>query len=160
MRKLKVNDVYSFTYRPEVAKDKFEPYHCFDGQLIVKQYDSGKFYLEDTYWTSNNRTFTRTEALKQGFLKFKCNLDDVDEIIQCDVIYYEDKDIVNLSHQHGCYKRFVLKKGAKRSKKKMLFAAKKMISDHENKINYSSREIEQLKEKIKKIKSNNLDIYL
>ena len=37
----KVKDVFSFRYNEEETKKRFEPYHCFDGQFIVKQSENG-----------------------------------------------------------------------------------------------------------------------
>src|SRR5690242_6119857 len=89
----KVNDVFSFRYNEEEAKKKFEPYHCFDGQLVVKEI-SGKLALVDTYWGSgDNRRFTIEEAKKQGRLTFKCNLDEVEKADYNDVNYYNEEDI-------------------------------------------------------------------
>ena len=46
---LRINDVYSFQYNDAEVKKRFEPYHCFDEQLIVKK-RNGKLILKDTYW--------------------------------------------------------------------------------------------------------------
>ena len=39
---IKLNDVYKFRYHEEVRNKKvFDPYWCFDGQLIVKENKNG-----------------------------------------------------------------------------------------------------------------------
>ena len=47
---------------------------------------NGEFYLRDTYWNDDNsgKKFTLDEALRQGELKFKCNLDDIIGISESD----------------------------------------------------------------------------
>ena len=67
----KENDVFNFRYKPEEAKKRFEPYHCFDGTLVVKKYSDGKILLVDTYWSGgDSRTFTPEKAMSQGELTF------------------------------------------------------------------------------------------
>lgn len=63
------NDVFNFRYKPEEAKKRFEPYHCFDGTLVVKKYSDDKIYLVDTYWSSGI-----VELLPQMKLLKKVNL--------------------------------------------------------------------------------------
>jgi hypothetical protein len=156
----KVNDVFSFRYNEEEAKKRFEPYHCFDGQLVVKEIN-GKLVLVDTYWGSgDNRRFTIEEAKKQGHLIFKCNLDEVEKADHNDGNYYNDEDIINLSTQHGCYKRIVKRKGATRSKDKMLQTAKDKIEELERKIKSAQRDIEWLNDSIEKINLGDLSVYL
>jgi hypothetical protein len=95
---IKLNDVYKFRYHEEVRNKKaFDPYWCFDGQLIVKENKNG-LYLEDTYWSSDSRKFTLEEALQDGILTFVCNLDDVIECREYNLQYYEDEDTFNLSY--------------------------------------------------------------
>jgi len=149
IKKLKENDVYSFTYKSEVIEDMFMPYHCFDRQLVVKKGFAGVLGLYDTYWSSYSvsKVFTVEEALEKGKLKFKCNLDNVEEINKYELVYYDDKDIFDLSYQHKGYKRFVLKKGAKRSKEKMMAVIKSRIEEAVSQIKYLERDIESLKEK-------------
>jgi hypothetical protein len=117
---MKENDVYRFQYNAEEAQKIFEPHHCFDGKLVVK---GGM--LIDTYWGLDprgdmGRRFTEEEAKRKGTLTFVCNLDDVVKIPEYLYEQYEEEDAFNLSHQHGCYKHFVIKRGAKKSVKKQL----------------------------------------
>lgn len=119
---VKVGDVFAFNYKPAIENQLFMPYHCFDGQLVVKQRENGALYLEDTYWSnsSNNKRFTIEDALDKGILKFKCNLDDVRDITEKEGGYYNDSDLFDLSRQHGCYKHLVVRKSARRSKTKIV----------------------------------------
>jgi len=158
---MKERDYYSFRYNTEYTQNAFEPYHCFDGRLIAKKDSSGRIILVDTYWiSSSNRTFTWKEAKTQGSLEFICNLNNVDDTHEGNLIYYSDRDIFDLSYQHGCYKKYAIRKGADRSKTKILSVLKNKITDAEWKIASSKREIETALKNIGEIKRDNLDIYI
>jgi hypothetical protein len=158
---LKVNDVYSFRYNEEEIKKRFEPYHCFDGQLVVKKRHDESLYLVDTYWGSgDNRVFSLEKALKEGTLTYKCNLDDVETIREHEFGYYADDDLFNLSHQHGCYKHYAKKKGVERSKEKMLETINKKISETEYEMDYAARNIISLNERKQKIIDGDLTTYI
>jgi superfamily II helicase len=132
---IKLNDVYSFQFNEEYIKTHFEPYHCFDGQLIVKNYN-GELRLKDTYY-STSKYFTLEELQSVGTLTFKCNLNDVETCRESDKMYYAKEDIINLSYQRGCYKWFVKKKGAKRVKEVMLKEIGERMETINRKIKYS-----------------------
>lgn len=90
---------------------------CFDGQLEVQA--DGR--LRDTYWSANDgRSFTHAEALAQGTLTFVCNLNDVDLCPAGNLRHYAPEDGFDISYQHGCYKRFAVRKGAVRNRDRML----------------------------------------
>lgn len=156
----KLNDVYRFRYNAEEHEKAWSDLNwCFDGQLIVKENSKG-LYLEDTYWTSDNRCFTLEEALNKGTLEFVCNLDDVEECSENPYNYYEDEDIFDLSYQNGCYRRIRVKKGAKRSKDKMREVLECKIAESKSKIESAQYEIEINKKKLQELENGNLDIYV
>lgn len=159
---LKLNDYYIFKYNEFEVKRIFDPYHCFDGRLIVKENHKKELILVDTYWlSSDNRTFTLERALNEGTLKFVCNLDEVEEIKQYDLIYYADEDLFNLSYQDGCYKRYAKRKGAVRSREKMLRIIKERISEAEYKLRSAQNSIEQLNKIFEEVKQGDLNkIYI
>lgn len=157
---MKVGDVYDFRYNAEETKKRFEPYHCFDGQLVVKERSDGTLYLEDTYWTSQNVCFTPDDAEKLGTLEFRCNLNDIDYIDEYDLKYYDDSDIFNLSYQHGCYKRYAKRKGAERSKKKMERVLSRRIEENAHKIVWLENDIKSDTEKLKQLQSGDTSIYI
>lgn len=157
---MKEDDYYLFRYNAEYIKNTFEPYHCFDGKLIAKK-ENGRIILVDTYWGStSNRTFTWKEAKTQGSLEFICNLNNVDDLYKGNLIYYSDRDVFDLSSQHGCYEKYAIKRGAQRSKIKMLSVLKQKISDAKSTIGSSEREIQSALENISEIRRGNLDIYI
>lgn len=117
---MKNNDVYRFQYNDEQRKKIFMSDHCFDGQLVFRD---GMLY--DTYWGLDlrgldGRCFTPEEAVQHGELTFVCNLDEVAKVSEHAYPQYADEDSFNLSHQHGCYKYFAVRKGAKKSVAKQL----------------------------------------
>ena len=157
---IKLNDVYKFRYHEEVRNKKvFDPYWCFDGQLIVKENKNG-LYLEDTYWSGDSRKFTLEEALQDGILTFVCNLDDVIECREYNLQYYEDEDTFNLSYQSGCYKKYCVRKNAKRSPEKMKSVLNEKIEESERKIKWLTSDVESYKKKLQEVEKGNLDIYI
>lgn len=162
------NDVYLFRYNEAELKARFSPYHCFDGQLIVKVNSKGEKYFVDTYWASKNDGFagfqegvkskTIDEALSQGELTFVCNLNDVEEIKEWEREYYDDEDIFDLSYQHHCYSYFVKKKGAVRSQAKMLQSIKTKIEEAEYKKQLAERDIVKFNEILKKIEAGDTSV--
>jgi len=158
---MKENDVFRFRYKAEAEK-KFtlDPYHCFDGQLVVKKNRDGNFILRDTYWSSSDgRCFTPEEAEKEGTLTFVCNLDDVRNIEEWETDYYADEDVYNLSQQHGCYKYYTVKKCAQKSQGKMLQVVRSKIKDEEYSISSSINRIEFLSRQAQKIESGDINVY-
>ena len=165
----RVNDVFSFSYNEEETRKRFEPYHCFDGQFIVKQRENGELYLMDTYWASKYDGFkhwsdykckTIGDAQKQGELTFRCNLDEVEEIRERDLQYYDDEDLFNLSYQHGCYEYYVKRKGAELSIDKMLQSIKHKIEDAEYRKKSAEWDIERYTETLSKIEGGDTSVYL
>lgn len=141
-------DVFRFSYSPESWEQARrglghgDLHWCFDGQLI---YRDG--LLCDTYWGltwggDNGRHFTLAEAQARGTLTFMCNLQDVEKIPDYDFGLYVDGDAFNLSHQHGCYKYFVKRKGAKKSVELMLAALDAKVTAAKDAIERAARHLE------------------
>lgn len=158
---IKLGDVYRFSYNAKYEIEIFMPYHCFDGILFVKQKSDGSLYLEDTYWGSgsDNRIFTLEKALEQGTLTFICNINDIELCYEHDYKYYDSSDLFNLSHQHGCCKRFFKRKGAVRSSKIMEENLKKQIEERKHDIKSAEYDIERYMEYLDKLKSGDNSFY-
>lgn len=109
-------DVYRFSYS-EAARERWrtDPYWCFDGQVVVR---NGQ--LCDTYWSFGACGDARVVRPEDGTLTFVCNLNDVREVKEYECKHYAESDCFNLSSQHGCYKRFAVRKDAPRSPERML----------------------------------------
>lgn len=157
----RVNDVFNFRYKPDEAKKRFEPYHCFDGTLVVKKYSDDKLYLVDTYWSSgDSRTFTPDEAIEKGELTFLCNLDEMVDIKDYETLYYDDADIVKMHIHAGYRSRFLIKKGTQRSQAKMLQSIKQKIEDEHSKIRSAENSLKWHNETLKKIEAGDTSVYL
>lgn len=126
-------DVFGFAYhQSEYDKARGDLNWCFDGQLV---YRNGR--LCDSYWGLtrggvDGRHFSWAEAQTVGILRFVCNLNDVEKIPEPDYELYADGDAFNLSHQHGCYKHFVKRKGAKKDRERMIDAVHRKVQDARN----------------------------
>lgn len=157
----KENDVFEFRYKPEEEKKRFNPYHCFDGMLVVKKNDKEEIYLVDTFWRGRkNRAFTPEEAIEQGELTFLCNLEEMVDIGEHETIYYDDADIVKMCIHGGYCNRFLIKKGTQRSQSKMLQSIRRKIEDEHSKIRSAENSLEWLNETLKKIEAGDLSVYL
>lgn len=155
---IKVNNVYNFKYNEKWSKKVFDPYHCFDGQLIVRQGEEG-LYLEDTYWSAGeNRCFTLEEAIEKGDLTYVCNLDEVEKCKRTEFDYYDDKDCFNLSTQHNCYGKYYIRKNAKKSQNKIIEVLIEKIKNEENIIRSAEWNIEYYEKQLKKVRSGDLNI--
>ena len=155
MIEVKEHDVFLFRYSDEYREshNKVDLNWCFDGKLIAHDYD-GKIMLVDTYWgvASESRRFTVEEALEKGELHFLCNLDDVETIKEYEICYYGRENVINLSSQHGCRERYVVKKNAKRSKDSMVNHIKEKIQEYQSKIDWATWQIKLLNEKLDDIR--------
>jgi hypothetical protein len=161
MIEIKENDVYRFRFNEAELKKRFEPWHCFDGKLVVFKNREGELRLRDTYWsTGSSRAFTLDEVLKIGSIELICNADEVDPTDEFAYKYYEDDDIYDLSYQHRCCKRYALRRGAEKSKQKMLKTLYGKLSDTQHEIEFAERQLETINENIQKVEGGDLDVYI
>jgi len=164
--RIKVNDVFYFSYHPLKEQGYDGRRHCFEGLLVARKNSEGKIQLEDTYWGvggSNSRVLKPEQAKVEGELKYYCNLDKIEEINLYDAKYYADKDLFMLHSQNACVdscKYLYKTKGTKRSKEKMLSVVSDNIAIIKRKISGLANDLERETEKRVTIKSNNLDIYI
>lgn len=154
------NDVYNFRYKPDEFKKRFEPYHCFDGILVVQKHND-KIYLVDTYWsTGDNKIFTPEKAISEGELTFLCNLDEMMDIKSSETVYYDDADIVELNIHAGHRNRFLIKKDTVRSQSKMLQVIKHKIENEHCKIRGAESSLKSYNDILSKIESGDTNVYL
>lgn len=166
-KEVRKNDVFKVWYKT----NKEERYpgslrHCFEGTLVAVQDEKEGLIFVDTYWGIGDRQgkeFTFSEMMQKFEVKHYCNLDDLEKSNEHAVKYYDDKDIYTISEQHACSPsciHYFLRKGAVRSKEKMLNVINEKIQKEKRSIEYSVREIELLSEKKEKINSGDLNVYL
>lgn len=162
---IREGDVFRFIYNEHELAKRFMPYHCFDGQLVAVLVD-GDMLLTDTYWShqlrgGDGRTFTPDDAQKQGAISFVCNLNDVEFTSKSAFDYYDDVDVFDLSYQHHCYGMYALRKGAKRSKDKMIDTVTANIESARRDLQDAVNRLESLAVKLHEIESGNIDgIYI
>lgn len=152
-------DVYNFTYSDaERARTRMDLNWCFDGQVVVR---NGR--LCDTYWGFNSGE-SRIVTPEQGTLTFVCNLNDVIEIQHYQTRRYDDADVFNLSHQHGCHKLFVRRKDAQPSATKMLAQIddrmREVRHEAERAVRSALCDIELLTAQRAKVEAGNLEVHL
>ena len=154
-RVVQEGDVYRFSYNAE--SQPFDPHHCFDGQLIAR-WNGGRMSLEDTYWGfaggSSNRWFYVENAKEKGALTFVCNLSEVVDIEHYNLHYWAREDVFNLSHQHGCYKKFVRRKDALRSKEAMLSHLYGQLQEARQEVNSALSKVERAAKKIQEVETS------
>jgi len=133
---------------------------CFDGRLLAKVDRGGDIRLRDTYWTdpTHGLSFTPAEATLAGTLIFIANLDELDVIKEHELVYYADADVVNLSSQHGCYKKFAIRKGTKRNREAMLESVTEKIRKAAREIDSAVRYIELYAGKRALIEAGDLEV--
>lgn len=157
---IKANDVFHFQWNKKYYEEHRDPNWCFDGQLVARETPNKSLLLVDTYWCSgsDNISFTPEEAEAKGTLTFVCNLDDVTDCHEDVTMYYDQKDWFNLSYQHGCYKRYVLKKGAQRSQKQMILSIQEKIDDTTRKIRWMEDDLKAAQQTLERITRGELDV--
>ena len=161
MNELKENDVYKL--RPndygEIAN------WCRENLLIVRK----ELYFVDTYWSiddlgrsssTHGKVYTLEEAQKIGKLEFYCNLDDIEPTKEHKTDYYDDKDVFLLTGQHGIIKHWYLRKGAEKSKEKILSVLDKKINHADERIDTLKNEISWWYKQREKAESGNLDVVI
>lgn len=118
-------DVYFWRYRKEGSALSFQ-YHCRAQKAIIA---SGM--LADIYWAyidghhfniSNiGGSWTSLEQANRNILlEYKGNLDEFDVIPDHDAPLYDAADILDLRHANSSQKQIYLRKGAVRSRARML----------------------------------------
>lgn len=139
-------DVYRFAYneasweRARSGMGHGDLNWAFDGQLV---YRNGR--LRDTYWglnASDGRSFSVAEAKAAGALTFVCNLNDVEKVPEYEYRLYADGDAFNLSHQHGCYRHFVKRCGARKDAERMREAVHRKVQDAKDAIERATWKLE------------------
>ena len=156
MIELVEGDVFRWSYKdsPEIDMRSWGTYHCCSRIAIVR---NGR--LRDTYWYSGSdgRSFgigdvPRLELERLG------NLSELEEAKEYQANYYDDADIVNLTHANGG--QFYLRKGAARSQAKMLASARSKLEASQSEERMAAWRSEKLRESIAKIEAGETDAFI
>lgn len=120
-------DIYRWSYKKSDDNDRFS-YWAKSRIAIVR---NGR--LHDTYWmfdlenchsTSDGRNWSLDEATHTLELQLLANINDLQKDSFGKADYYDDADIVNLNHANCSSGNFYIRKGAERSRTKMVDVAK------------------------------------
>lgn len=133
MTELKEGDIYRWRYREPGNDAPWGRYHCCSGIGIVRD-----GMLRDTYWQigdnfGNGRSFSIPDGLQGIDLTYLGNFANLVEAREHEADYYDESDVVNLNHSNSTRGNFYLRKGAKRSRAKMLEVARqKLLQEQSN----------------------------
>lgn len=152
---LREGDVYHWRYTDARLK-RFtlggDPYWCTDQQAVVRD---GK--LLDTYWSFGRCGDSRVIDPADVDLTFVCNINDVREVRhESETKPYGESDVFNLSYQHGCYKKFAVRKGAERSADRMLREIAAKVEALNSDITFAKRNLEHLAEMRAQVEAGDL----
>lgn len=156
MADLVEGDIFRWRYREEAGLDlrSWGTYHCCSCIAIVRD---GR--LRDTYWYggSDGRSFGPGDVPRLE-LKRLGNLSELEEAEEYQADYYDDADIVNLTHANGG--QFYLRKGATSSQAKMLASARSKLEASESGERMAALRSERLRELIAKIEAGDVNAYI
>lgn len=160
IEKLNEGDIYRWSYRdPKADGRPYGSYHCCSCIAIV---NNGR--LKDTFWQigksfSDCRSFG-VEDLPKLELTRIANLSDLIPAKEYDADYYDDSDIVDLNHSNHTSGNFYLRKGATRSKEKMLKVARDNLARSTSNEQSAARLSGELREVISKLEADQMVFYI
>lgn len=148
---MKINDVYRWKYKS--TDGKLEPYWCKSQIGVVKENAHG-LYMEDTYSTTNNATFTVEYVNENIDLTYLGNLDEFELKNKYDVVYYSPDDIMDLTHRNSYGHKIYVRKGAKKCLEKMKMVVQHHMEYYKYQAESALREIERLEQSVKSLSDN------
>lgn len=160
IEQLREGDVYRWSYRdPKANSRPYGDYHCCSRVAIVHR---GR--LCDTYWMigssfSHGRSFGMDD-LPALELKHLGNLSDLEKAPEYQSDYYDDADIIDLNHANSTRGNFYLRKGAKRSRDKMLAVARQRFAEAESDFHTARRRMAEIGMTIDRIEAGETDMHI
>lgn len=154
------DDIFRWRYRAPGDDRQWGRYHCCS-QIAV--FRAGR--LQDTYWMignsfpSDGRSFG-ADRFQELELTYVGNFADIERAKEYQADYYDDADIVNLNHCNSTAGNFYLRKGAKRSKVKMLESARRKLEKAQSNERAAQWQAEQLRTRIALIEAGDLDTHI
>jgi hypothetical protein len=146
---MRTGDIYRWRYKDEKPEHlgAYKRYHCKSQIAIAKD-----GVLIDTYWggsygDSTHWSFTDAEAqLDQEYLG---NFDELDKVEEYNRVYYDDKDIVDISHSNTSLRgNFYVRKGAKRSAGKMEKVLLERIETKEREVKFAQDSLARARQQL------------
>ena len=154
---MKEHDVYKATWKD--TEGKYDPHWCFDGQMVVGKRSDGAIILYDTYWSQPSDKYYTLEKARELFnLVYVCNLTEVEKFDYGDPYkYFKEEDVFNLSHQHGSYKKVMVRKGVKRDPRIMRESLLERRERCEWEIDHLQDQIKHIDRDLEKIEGGDID---
>lgn len=158
---LRDGDVFRWGW---IDPPKTEAYWCKSREGI---FNSGNLY--DTFWIHHGSKFiqggwgpefsgARALPIEQIEITVIGNIHDMNEIPHGDERYYDPSDVVDLRHSNNRSAPLYIKKGAKRSAKKMAERIRDKMVDAERTRLSAEQDLEALREKLAYVEAGeNLD---
>lgn len=143
------NDVYRWHW-----KDGQKPMIGCYAHLAV--FHNGK--LRDTYW--HDWSHSSAIDLEKVDLTLLGNIDDCEVIRAWDAKYYAPADIIDMNHLNNSNAPIYLKRGAAKSQEWMLYRAEAKFAEAQRAKDHAERDIENLQDVLKRIKSGDLEVDL
>jgi len=110
--------------------------------------------LRDTYWSMGNDEAWSYEAAQAKLrLVYVGNFADLNKSDEGKAEYYDEADCVDLNHPNSTHGNFYLRKGAKRSRTKMLEVAVYKKERAENEMKYRAQDVARLSDVVDRINS-------
>lgn len=164
---VRLGDVFKVSWKEREWGDMKD--WAFEGILLVAE-RKGETILYDIYWGldydgSTGKKFTIDQANELFNIEFYFNFDQVeDKQRDKDVYkYFDDEDIFVIHIQHSCSENcrcYYLKKGAVKSKAKMIKSIKESIEESERIIDRANNNIRYRNEQLAKVESGDLEVYI
>jgi len=158
---IKDGDIFRWRYKDEQPEHRraWGRYHC-KSQIAVAR----DGILRDTYWNDNSSgtIWSYDEAERLLELSFVANFADLEKRDELAAAYYDDADCVSLNHANSTRGNFYIRKGAKRSKSKMLDTLADQIAKAESEIEFARSRLDRYRETLTAItRGEDLDkVYL
>lgn len=167
IEKLTEGDIFRWSYNDQnVDPRTWGTYHCCSRIAVVQD---GR--LHDTYWCifskergkwltgGSGRSFGLEDIARLDLTRL-ANHADLQSAREYDADYYDDADIVDLNHPNCSGGHFFLRKGAKRSQKKMLVVARRKLERSISEEKSAAYRSEKLRESIAQIEDGKLDGFI
>lgn len=139
---IKDGDIFRWCYKDEKPEHRgaWGRYHCKSQIAVAKD-----GVLSDTYWHSSHQgaCWSYDEAERDLELTFVANFANLEKQPEYMAMYYEAADCVNLNHANSPRDNFYIRKGAKRSKSKMLDTLADQIAKAEQEIEFARSRLDR-----------------
>ncbi|RZN19498.1 hypothetical protein [Bradyrhizobium sp. Leo121] len=155
---MREGDIFRWSYRnPNASHGVYSGYHCCSRIAV---FTNG--LLRDTYWglgCIDGRWFSG-DAIRALDLEFVGNFADLKPANEHMADYFDDADIVDLNHSNSTRGNFYLRKGAVRSKAKMLEVARYRLDQSLSAERTAAWKSEQLRETIARIEAGETELFI